>query len=451
MLAAENRCAVGCGLSQVMSWEGEIGAVLFSNHRHTAPIALLTLIFGFFHAGPASAAHHKGKSHRVAPPAPKPLRHVVQPGQTLTGLLGEHGLSPREIAQWDESMRKAAGDFLLSPGHVLNLRFAASGQLTALSYEVDDCVRVLVERRGAQLRGRTEPLQARVKMVGAEGLVQKTFIQAAHEADIPAKVVSQMADILGWEYDFRRVKPGDRFRVLYERRVSADGRPLPPGKVLAAEIRGAYRTVQAFYYDDAGTPVYVDGRGRTLSQGFLRYPVEFTRISSHFTHQRFHPILQVARPHNGVDFAAPTGTPVRAASDGVVLIAGRNGDFGNQVEIRHENGFSTTYSHLSAISRELRVGQKIRQGTVIGAVGQTGLATGSHLHFALFHGGQYLDPLTAKVELRRDVRDMRRFASAKQVLLRQIASLVRPASPVEPVMVAGLPLSQRPGPISITQ
>ncbi|MBI3781920.1 MAG: M23 family metallopeptidase [Deltaproteobacteria bacterium] len=201
----------------------------------------------------------------------------------------------------------------------------------------------------------------------------------------------------------------------------------------------------------AGRPVPRPLRAACQCRRPARYPVEFTRISSHFTHQRFHPILQVARPHNGVDFAAPTGTPVRAASDGVVLIAGRNGDFGNQVEIRHENGFSTTYSHLSAISRELRVGQKIRQGTVIGAVGQTGLATGSHLHFALFHGGQYLDPLTAKVELRRDVRDMRRFASAKQVLLRQIASLVRPASPVEPVMVAGLPLSQRPGPISITQ
>ncbi|HVM95397.1 MAG TPA: peptidoglycan DD-metalloendopeptidase family protein [Candidatus Acidoferrales bacterium] len=360
-------------------------------------------------------------------------------------------MSPREIAQWDDSMRKAAGDFLLSPGHVLNMRFAGSRQLTTLSYEVDDCVRVLVERRGTQLRGRTEPLQARVKMVGAEGLVQKTFIQAAHEADIPAKVVSQMADILGWEYDFRRVKPGDSFRVLYERRVSADGRPLPPGKVLAAEIRGAYRTVQAFYYDDGGTPVYVDGKGRTLSQGFLRYPVEFTRISSHFSHQRFHPILKVARPHNGVDFAAPTGTPVRAAGDGVVTIAGRNGDFGNQVEIRHENGWTTTYSHLSGVSRDLRLGQTVRQGTVIGAVGQTGLATGSHLHFALFRNGQYLDPLTAKVELRRDVHNLKRFAAAKQVLLRQIASLVRPATPVEPAMVAGLPPSQRPGPITITQ
>jgi murein DD-endopeptidase MepM/ murein hydrolase activator NlpD len=332
----------------------------------------------------------------------------------------------------------------------LNLHFSGR-KLTRLSYEVDDCIRVLVERRGAELRGKTEPLQARVKMVGAEGLVVKNFFQAAQQANIPQKVVSQMADILGWEYDFRRVKPGDSFRVLYEHRVSSDGRPLKPGKVLAAEIRGKHRTVQAFYYDDGGQGVYVDGKGRTISQGFLRYPVEFTRISSHFSRQRFHPILNVSRPHTGVDLAAPIGTPVRAAGDGVVVSAGRNGDYGNQVEIRHENGWTTTYSHLSSIAAKLRPGQQLKQGDVVGAVGQTGLATGPHLHFALYRNGAYANPLTAKVELRRDVRDPKRFASAKQVLLRQIASLVRPAAPVEPVRVASVPAAQRPAPITITQ
>jgi murein DD-endopeptidase MepM/ murein hydrolase activator NlpD len=428
--------------------------------RRRVAIRIILLIFlsaFVFVALPAGAARRPpvARKPKLAKArtnvAPKPLRHVVQVGHTLTGILIEQGLSPREIAQWDEAMRTAAGNFQLSPGHVLNLRFARPGLLASLSYEVDDCVRVLVERRGKQLRGRTEPLQARVKMVAAEGLVQKNFLQAAHQADIPNAIVSRMADILGWEYDFRRVKPGDRFRVLYERRVSADGRPLPPGKVLAAEIRGAYRIVQAFYYDDGGQGIYVDGKGRTLAQGFLRYPVEFTRISSHFSRQRFHPILQTSRPHNGVDLAAPQGTPVRAAGDGVVAMAGRNGDYGNHIEIKHENGWVTTYSHLNGIASGLRPGQTVRQGTVIGFVGQTGLATGAHLHFALFRNGEYLNPLTAKVELRRDVRDPKRFALAKQALLRQIASIVRPATPVEPVIIAGLPPSQRPGPITITQ
>lgn len=420
---------------------------------HIATPAIILGLIGVLIGLPSSAnaARKSPKSKtKTKVSVTKPVRNVVQPGQTLSELLGGHGLGVRETNRWDEAMRSAAGDFQLNPGHVLNLTFTGR-QLTRLSYEVDDCIRVLVERRGKELRGRTEPLQARVKMVGAEGLVVKSFFQAAQQANIPQQVVSKMADILGWEYDFRRVKPGDRFRVLYEHRVSIDGRPLKPGKVLAAEIRGAHRTVQAFYYDDGGQGVYVDGKGRTISQGFLRYPVEFSRISSHFSRQRFHPILNVSRPHNGVDFAAPVGTPVRAAGDGVVIAAGRDGDYGNQVEIKHENGWTTTYSHLNTIAKSLQHGQTVKQGDVIGTVGQTGLATGAHLHFALFRNGQYSNPLTAKVELRRDVRDPKRFAAAKQVLLRQIASLVRPPAPVEPVTVASVPTAQRPAPITITQ
>jgi murein DD-endopeptidase MepM/ murein hydrolase activator NlpD len=222
---------------------------------------------------------------------------------------------------------------------------------------------------------------------------------------------------------------------------------------LAAEIRGASRTVGAYYYDDGGQGVYVDSRGRTLSQGFLRYPVEFARISAPFTRQRFHPLLQTTRPHYGVDFAAPQGTPVRAASDGVVILAGRNGDFGNRVELRHQEGWATTYSHLSRVAAELRPGQRVQQGQVVGWVGQTGLATGPHLHFELYRHGEFVNPLTAKVSLRRDVRDPKRFQLAKQALLRQLASLVRPPAPiaVEPVVVAGLPQAQRLGPVTITQ
>jgi len=379
------------------------------------------------------------------------VRRTIQSGGTLTGVLREFGLSPRQINEWDESMRVAAGNFRLSPGHVLNLRFNGR-TLTSLSYEVDDCMRVIVERHAGELRGRWEPLQARVKLAAAEGIVVKSFFQAARQANIPDKIVSQMADILGWEYDFRRVQPNDRFRVLYERRISADGRALPPGKILAAEIRGTQRVAQAFYFDDNGQGVYVDGKGRTLSNGFLRYPVEFSRITSHYSKARFHPILHVSRPHNGVDFAASTGTPVRAAGDGMIASAGRNGDYGNHIEIRHENGWSTTYSHLNSIASVVHPGQPVKQGQIIGTVGQTGLATGPHLHFALYRNGQYSNPLTAKVELRRDVRDPKRFASAKQALLRQIASLVRPAVRVDPipVMVAALPLSQRPAPVTLT-
>lgn len=375
-------------------------------------------------------------------------RHVVASGETLTSILAQRGLQTSEILRWHEAMQAAAGEFALSPGHVLRLEF--QGQvLTRTSYEVDDCVRVKVERRGKRLLGKTEPLQARVRMVAREGVVTKSFSAAARQAGIPNAIVSKMADVLGWEFDFRRVRAGDRFRVLYEERTSVDGRPLSPGKLLAAEIRSGKRVYQAFFYDDGGEGTYVDGNGRTLSNGFLRFPVEFTRITSHFSRQRFHPVLQVGRPHHGVDFAAPAGTPVRAAGDGVVVSAGWEGDYGNQVEIRHENGWSTVYAHLKGFAPGIKPGRAVRQGEVIGYVGQTGLATGPHLHFGLFRNGQYQNPLTAKVELRREVRDPVRFAEAKRTLLRQISALVRPAPPVAATMLATGPSTLRPSMVSL--
>ncbi|MBI4518331.1 MAG: peptidoglycan DD-metalloendopeptidase family protein [Deltaproteobacteria bacterium] len=389
----------------------------------------------------------------AAPASNKSVRHVVQRTETLTGILAKRGLSRREIAQWDKAIRTAAGPVQLAPGHVLVLQLERGGRLAALNYEVDNHTRVVVERAGKQLRGRTEPLAIKVTVVGAEGVVEKNFHQAARRTGIPDQIISQMADILGWEFDFRRVQAGDRFRVLYERRVSSDGRVLPPGRVLAAEIRSAKRLAQAFYYDDGVEGTYVDASGRVLAQSFLRYPVEFTRISSVFSGARFHPILKHTRPHNGVDFAAPVGTPVRAAGDGVVIAAGRNGDYGNQIAVRHGEGLSTTYSHLRGIARDLRAGTAVRQGQVIGWVGQTGLTTGPHLHFALYRNGQYLNPLTARVSLRRLIADPQRFQLAKQGLLTRLAGVPRPPSavPVEPTLLAALPPTRRPGVVSITQ
>ncbi len=387
----------------------------------------------------------------------KNLRHVVLSGQTLTAILQNHGLRRREVAQWDAAMQRAAGPgaarVLLAPDHVLTLQFDKPGRLAALNYEVDDHNRVIVERDGKQLRSRLEPLSVKVTVVGAQGIVEKNFHLAARSAGIPDRVISQMADILGWEFDFRSVRRGDRFRVVYERRVTSDGRVLSPGKVLAAEIRTPRRTTQAFYYDDGVEGTYVDDNGRVLAQSFLRYPVEFTRISSVYSHKRFHPILHYARAHHGVDFAAPPGTPVRAAGDGVVEWAGRNGDYGNHVAIKHGDGWVTTYSHLRGVARGLHPGMAVRQGQVIGWVGQTGLATGPHLHFALFRNGAYLNPLTASVSFKHAVRDPHRFQLAKADLLQHLANVPRAANaaPAEPIVLAALPPARRQNVVSLTQ
>jgi murein DD-endopeptidase MepM/ murein hydrolase activator NlpD len=377
----------------------------------------------------------------------------VRRGETLSSILRGYGLRQREIAQWDAALQQAAGKVALAPGRIVTLEFRSPSQLASLSYAVDNQTRAVVERRGRTLRGRTEPLAVKLSVAGAQGVVERNFHLAAMQAGIPDGVISRMADILGWEFDFRHVHRGDRFRVVYERRISADGRVLPPGRVLAAEIRSGRRTVQAFYYNDDGEGIYVDAHGTALTLSFLRYPVEFTSISSMFSSQRFHPILKTNRPHNGVDFAAPPGTPVRAAGDGVVSWAGQNGEFGNHVAIDHGDGMVTTYSHLRGIAVNLQVGERVRQGQVIGFVGQTGLATGPHLHFALFHDQQYVNPLTARVTLRRSVRNPARFQLARQALLTQLVNvpLPPPTAPVEPISVAGLATWHRLGVVTLTR
>jgi murein DD-endopeptidase MepM/ murein hydrolase activator NlpD len=429
-------------------------------HVLSAPLALgavVTLALTSVPAVARTGSYRTAITGDASPTRPtvglSATRHQVERGETLTSILHSYGLRHREIAQWDAAMQRAAGKRALTPGRALTLEFKSPSELTSLSYPVDNQIRVVVERSGRMLRGRTEPLVVKVSVAGAQGVVEKNFHLAALHAGIPDRVISQMADILGWEFDFRRVQRGDRFRVVYQRRVSADGRVLPPGKVLAVEIQSGRRTVQAFYYDDDGEATYVDAHGVALTQSFLRYPVEFTQISSVFSNQRFHPILKTNRPHNGVDFAAPPGTPVRAAGDGVVTWAGPNGEYGNQVAIDHGDGMVTTYSHLSGIASGLRPDTHVRQGQVVGFVGQTGLATGPHLHFALFHNEQYMNPLTARVTLRRSVRNLARFEVAKRTLLTQLVSVPLPAptGPVEPITVAGLAPWLRPGVATLTR
>ena len=431
-------------------------------HRHqSSGLPSLALVIGLVvHAVPAVA---RTEPFRAAQSLNAPLetvgsgldttRHQVQRGETLSSILLGYGLKQHEIAQWNIALQRAAGKVALTPGRVVTLEFKSPSQLASLSYAVDNQTRAIVERSGRALRGRTEPLAVKVSVAGAQGVVDKNFHLAAIQAGIPDSVISRMADILGWEFDFRHVRRGDRFRVVYERRVSADGRVLPPGKVLAAEIRSGRHTSQAFYYDDDGEGIYVDAHGIALTQSFLRYPVEFTSISSLFSSQRFHPILKTNRPHNGVDFAAPPGTPVRAAGDGVVSWAGQNGEYGNHVAIDHGEGMVTTYSHLRGIAADLRVGERVRQGQVVGFVGQTGLATGPHLHFALFHDQQYMNPLTARVTLRRSVHNPARFQLARQTLLTQLVNvpLPPPTAPAEPVTMAGLAAWHRLGVVTLTR
>jgi murein DD-endopeptidase MepM/ murein hydrolase activator NlpD len=239
----------------------------------------------------------------------------------------------------------------------------------------------------------TAALQSQVKL--ASGTIKSSLFAASDEARVPDAIAIQMAEIFAADIDMHReLRRGDTFSVVYES-MTADGEAIgwgqSTGRVLAAEFVNAGKTHQAVWYRASdGRGAYFDISGQSKRRAFLASPMEFSRVTSGFA-MRFHPIHQTWRKHNGVDYAAPTGTPVRNVGDGVVEFAGRQGGYGNVVQIKHANDRSTLYAHLSRI--DVRQGQRIEQGVRIGAVGSTGWSTGPHLHFEFRLNGAHQDPL----------------------------------------------------------
>jgi murein DD-endopeptidase MepM/ murein hydrolase activator NlpD len=229
----------------------------------------------------------------------------------------------------------------------------------------------------------------------ASGTVRSSLFAASDEARIPDAIAVQMAEIFAADIDMHReLRRGDTFSVVYEA-LTADGEAIGwnqgTGRVLAAEFVNAGKMHQAIWFRSPdGRGAYFDPAGQSKKRTFLASPMEFSRVSSGFA-MRFHPILQTWRKHNGVDYAAPTGTPVRSVGDGTVEFAGWQNGYGNVIELRHGNERSTVYAHLSRI--DVRKGQRVEQGQRIGAVGSTGWSTGPHLHFEFRVGGQHQDPL----------------------------------------------------------
>ncbi|MDA7416880.1 peptidoglycan DD-metalloendopeptidase family protein [Xenophilus arseniciresistens] len=250
--------------------------------------------------------------------------------------------------------------------------------------------RLVVERQGEGfgVRHEAETLVATSRL--SSGVIRSTLFAATDAAALPDSVASQLADIFAADVDFRQLRKGDRFAVLYES-FEADGQSLRAGRVLAAEFESNGRTFQAMWYQEPGQQKgsYYRPSGESLRKAYLASPVEFTRVSSGFA-MRTHPILNTWRQHNGVDYAAPTGTPVRTVGDGVVDFAGRQNGYGNIVVVTHRNKQQTAYAHLSRI--DVREGQSVSQGQTLGAVGATGWATGPHLHFEFRIDGQPHDP-----------------------------------------------------------
>jgi murein DD-endopeptidase MepM/ murein hydrolase activator NlpD len=285
----------------------------------------------------------------------------------------------------------------LRPGEALHFTHH-DGALFGLERRLNETQTLKVSRHGDALEANVlqNPVETRIRTI--HGVIDSSLFEAVAAAGAHDQTAVALADIFGWDIDFvLDVRSGDTFVVTYEQ-IWRDGTYLHDGEIEAAEFVNQGRAFRAVRYTDPdGHAHYYTPEGRSLHKAFLRAPVEFTRVSSRFNSARHHPILNLIRAHKGVDYAAPIGTPVHAAGDGSIRVAGSLGGYGNCVEIEHTRSIVTVYGHLSRFARGIHVGTHVAQGTVIGYVGMTGLATGPHLHYEYRVNGVFKNPQTVSL------------------------------------------------------
>ena len=362
-------------------------------------------------------------------PAPREAmeRVAVRNGDSLYLIFNRVGLSQTDL---QHLLLAAGGDGKnlkrLRPGQSVEFLRGPDGRLSRFHHEVDELTTLEFTRNGDGFTSRVAKRDYHRHVAVKNGVIKSSLFAAAD--GVPDQVVHQFVDVLEWDIDFARdLRKGDSFSLLYEE-LHIDGRRVRTGDVLALEFRSerAGKPIRAFRYTDSdGETDYFTPDGRSLRRAFMRNPLRFTRISSRFSKSRLHPVLRVHRPHRGVDYAAPRGTPVRATGSGRVSFAGRKGGYGKTVVLTHGNGYTTLYGHLSRYAKGVRRGKGVQQGQVIGYVGTTGISTGPHLHYEFRINGVHRDPL--KVALPRaaplDGEEMKRFQRAIGPLLARIDTL----------------------------
>jgi murein DD-endopeptidase MepM/ murein hydrolase activator NlpD len=340
----------------------------------------------------------------------------VRRGDTLGQMLARLGADDPDAWKFLHTNASARALYQLRPGKALRLATDEDGRMLALRYLLPGGDQLTIDRAGEDFLARTIAPQSDVRLVLRSSEINSSLFAAADAVGLPDAITMQLADVFSGDIDFHHdLRRGDRFAVVYEIRY-VGGEPIGAGRIVAAEFVNKGTARRAFLWRDAdGSDGYYAQDGKSLRKAFLRSPLAFTRITSGFSLARFHPFLQTWRAHKGVDFAAPTGTPVRAAGDGKIALVTRQTGYGNVVAVKHNGAYSTLYAHLSRFAAGLRVGANVRQGEVIGYVGQTGWATGPHLHYEFRVDNVQRDPLTIALPNAQPIAASELTAYAAQV------------------------------------
>ena len=346
----------------------------------------------------------------------------IRRGDTLVGLLERMGVNTAGLATFLGQDKTARSLVNLRAGRVLTVQQTADGDLQWLRYksgiDEDSQESILIQKRNGQFVAKLESVNFEKQIVFRSGRIESSLFAAADKAGMPDSVAIQLTEIFGSDIDFHReLQKGDEFKVVYED-LTLEGRSARSGRVLAVEFVNNNKPYKAYWFAPSGNrnAGYYNEEGRSLKKSFLRSPLAFSRISSGFTPRRFHPIQQRWKAHNGVDYAAPTGTPIMATASGTVKFSGWQNGYGNFVEIQHHSGYSTAYAHLSRFGKGVKVGQKVEQGDVIGYVGATGWATGPHLHYEFRVNRVPKNPLSITVA-QAEPLDRNAFSEFKRVQL----------------------------------
>jgi len=373
----------------------------------------------------------------AAPDALNVITGSLPEGGTVSKALRDQGVSASLVHKLAIAMRPEFDFRRARPGDFFALILDGTGSILSFQYQRGRSdVHRLERSRDGSLVARSEEVPMERRVVQLAGLVDSSLFESLLKQGEKPDLVNHFVDIFIWDFDFaRETRPGDEYRLVFEKFYDQDGF-VKYGDVLAAQYISASRDLTAvFFEDEEGYADYYTPRGTSVRRSFLRAPLRYSRISSRYSNSRLHPVLKVRRPHHGIDYAAPMGTPIWAVADGEVIHKSWTGGFGRLIKVRHRNGYISYYGHLSRYADTLSVGDRVRQKQVIGYVGSSGLSTGPHLDYRLQIGGRFVDPMKVKFPAGAPISviSRSRFEAAASALLAELNS-AEPAVVLEAAM-----------------
>ncbi|MFP6861284.1 peptidoglycan DD-metalloendopeptidase family protein [Pseudomonas sp.] len=368
----------------------------------------------------------ESQAAQVAPPPESdPLHRIVsvENGDTLSTVFAKVGLSATTLHTVLNSSKEAKQLTRLKVGQALEFKLSADGQLESLHSKLSDLESIALTKSDNGFSFKRELVKPEVQTSYSHGVIKSSLFLSAKRAGLSHSLTMDLANVFGYDIDFAMdIREGDEFELIYEKKV-VDGKQVGTGNILSARFTNRGKTYTAVRYTNKqGNSSYYSANGESMRKAFIRTPVDFARISSRFSTGRRHPVLNKIRAHKGVDYAAPRGTPIKAAGDGRIVLAGRHGGYGNAVIIQHGQRYRTLYAHMNGFAKGIRSGGNVKQGQIIGYIGTTGLSTGPHLHYEFQVNGVHVDPLSQKLPMADPIAssEKARFMQLSKPLMAQM-------------------------------